>query len=1290
MTTRIVNIPFKRGTTQQNDAYLGGAGEITIDSTKRSIRVHDGIKRGGEEILRRSDLDEVKQTVADANQLAEEVTQAAGTAHTDAQTASTAAGTATQAKVDAQQALTLTQGARDAALGYRDTALSARDTTLGYRDSAYGYMTTAQGYRDTALAARDTALGYRDAALGYRDTAQAWATSLTIVSGGFYGAMKYAQDASGYATTAQGYRDTAKTYQDTALAARDTATGARDTTLGYRDTAKTYQDTAQSWATSLTIVSGGFYGAMKYAQDASGYATTAQGYRDTAKTYQDTTQGYRDTTQGYRDAALGYRDTAKAWATQDAGEVVAGQGYSAKYWATQAQGYANQAASGQIQADWIVTDNTQKSYIKNKPVLATVATSGNKADIGLGNVENKSSATIRSELTGSDVSAAVNSAGLSMQCAFERTFSVLFPATAGKAVDLELGNISFSGFIEVTLGSTYADANAAGGIVKRFQIGVNPNNSIWHNASQVVEAVGNTPLHFAIGDLVWSAASSKYAIPISHLASSSNPIYVQVRGVTSDGPAVKNALSMSVIYNRAALPVNVASFTGNADTATKLATARTINGVGFDGSSNITVADSTKLPLGGGILTGPLTMSAGQSIITRPPGQVGAVTGLSTAPIEVSELVLAGAGFAPAMHQITRVGGGYRQHLVWGSYRAGDNTWAGGAFLAIGGNDNNATENFLFNYGGDLTHSSGKTFVHSGNVDTYAGAKNNPAFTGNIQTTQPSGTQAVLNLYCGAMQGQLFFRDTDKNYGFWVNDGTTQATRLRMVGPTGNMNLLESGAGNVTIGTAADDGSGAKLQVTGATSLRTTGVVLLNGATQGYSGNSSAVTINYLGVGNQFGIALKPASSTADTAAISFLASSSTYGASTVVGKIQQLASDAGMNLNGTWKVNGVNIADTTYVDNKVAAVVNSSPAALDTLNELAAALGNDANFSTTTATALGNRLRVDAAQGLTGAQQTQGRSNLGLATVAASGAYGDLLGRPVLTTASDGTAITWSNGDLNAIATSGFYRGQSMTNAPNAGWWYVQVEVHDGSWIKQVATAYGSSNTAGDTVMRLKVGGTWTAWGPVFSMDKLNVPHATNTYPAAITNNNTAARTYAMPDKSGTFALTSDINPGGFTNMVVITTTQTWTCPAGVTKAEITVVNGGQAGAANTGGVSTEYMASGRGGDAGISVLTSLSPGSNYTVTVGAGTTSGVAPSMGGASSFAGPGITTLTTANAMIKVPGGKGGPWGGDGPGLGGGSMLAPQGSTGYGAGGTGGNTSNINSGGSGQNGVVIIRF
>tara|TARA_Y100001973_G_scaffold26657_1_gene40233 strand:- start:9705 stop:15326 length:5622 start_codon:yes stop_codon:yes gene_type:complete len=68
------------------------------------------------------------------------------------------------------------------------------------------------------------------------------------------------------------------------------------------------------------------------------------------------------------------------------------------------------------------------------------------------------------------------------------------------------------------------------------------------------------------------------------------------------------------------------------------------------------------------------------------------------------------------------------------------------------------------------------------------------------------------------------------------------------------------------------------------------------------------------------------------------------------------------------------------YVDNELASLVDSAPSALNTLNELAAALGDDASFSTTTATSLGNRLRVDVSnQGLNSTQQGNALTNLGI-----------------------------------------------------------------------------------------------------------------------------------------------------------------------------------------------------------------------------------------------------------------------------------------------------------------------
>ena len=107
--------------------------------------------------------------------------------------------------------------------------------------------------------------------------------------------------------------------------------------------------------------------------------------------------------------------------------------------------------------------------------------------------------------------------------------------------------------------------------------------------------------------------------------------------------------------------------------------------------------------------------------------------------------------------------------------------------------------------------------------------------------------------------------------------------------------------------------------------------------------------------------------------------------------------------------------ATQTYVGTQIANLVASSPAALDTLNELAAALGNDAAFSTTVSTALGNRLRVDInTQGLSATLQGYGRTNLGLGTAATSNT-GDFVAYRTF-----GTAANSATGDFVAYRTFG------------------------------------------------------------------------------------------------------------------------------------------------------------------------------------------------------------------------------------------------------------------------------
>lgn len=83
---------------------------------------------------------------------------------------------------------------------------------------------------------------------------------------------------------------------------------------------------------------------------------------------------------------------------------------------------------------------------------------------------------------------------------------------------------------------------------------------------------------------------------------------------------------------------------------------------------------------------------------------------------------------------------------------------------------------------------------------------------------------------------------------------------------------------------------------------------------------------------------------------------------------------DAATSMGATWssqKISG-------EITAALSALTTGAPGALDTLDELAAALGDDANFAATITTALGNRVRADAAQSFTAPQQAQARANIG------------------------------------------------------------------------------------------------------------------------------------------------------------------------------------------------------------------------------------------------------------------------------------------------------------------------
>jgi hypothetical protein len=151
------------------------------------------------------------------------------------------------------------------------------------------------------------------------------------------------------------------------------------------------------------------------------------------------------------------------------------------------------------------------------------------------------------------------------------------------------------------------------------------------------------------------------------------------------------------------------------------------------------------------------------------------------------------------------------------------------------------------------------------------------------------------------------------------------------------------------------------------------------------------------------------------------------------INEVKASISGAGAVINDTTPSTSTVYSSTktdSQISTAVAGVVNSAPTTLDTLNELATALGNDANFATTTATALGNRIRFDAAQTLTGPQVTQALSNIGGAAAshthtAANISDSTATGRSVLT-ATDATAARTAIG----AGTSSLVIGTTNTTA--------------------------------------------------------------------------------------------------------------------------------------------------------------------------------------------------------------------------------------------------------------------
>ena len=188
---------------------------------------------------------------------------------------------------------------------------------------------------------------------------------------------------------------------------------------------------------------------------------------------------------------------------------------------------------------------------------------------------------------------------------------------------------------------------------------------------------------------------------------------------------------------------------------------------------------------------------------------------------------------------------------------------------------------------------------------------------------------------------------------------------------------------------------------------------------------------------------------------------------------------------------NWVELANKSYVDSEISSLVNSAPGALDTLDELAAALNDDANFATTVTTSLAAKAPL-ADPALTGTPTaptaSSGTNTTQIATTAfvqqevtAAGSYNNASVDTHLnrSTASTGEVLSWNGTDYDWIAQAAG-GGASVTisdaapSSPSAGdlWFdstglalYVYYNDGDSSqWVQTNPSGSSSSSSSGAT----------------------------------------------------------------------------------------------------------------------------------------------------------------------------------------------------------------------------------
>ena len=269
--------------------------------------------------------------------------------------------------------------------------------------------------------------------------------------------------------------------------------------------------------------------------------------------------------------------------------------------------------------------------VSSATALATGRTIGMTGDVvwtsasfdGTGNVTGtatiqENSVALGTDTTGNYVGAgATSGTGISGSLSAEGgTFTVASNATNANTASTIVARDGSGNFSAGTVtGALSGNASTATALATGRTIGMT-GDVVWTSAS--FDGTGNVtgiatiqPNSVALGtdttgNYVSSIANGSYLTGGG--SASENKAYTLGVDATSANTASK-VVARDSSGNFTAGTVT-AALSGNASSATALATGRNINGVFFNGTANITVADSTKLPKAGGAMTGAITTNS--------------------------------------------------------------------------------------------------------------------------------------------------------------------------------------------------------------------------------------------------------------------------------------------------------------------------------------------------------------------------------------------------------------------------------------------------------------------------------------------------------------------------------------------------------------------------------------------------------------------------------------------------------------------------------------------------------